>query len=93
VGFDLVAQGEIGARVAGLGLGELVAEGGQGLGAPGAGGVEFSPGGLGRGVQGVDHLVGNGDGLAGRPPGADRGALEPRGQAYGGCRPGGKLRP
>jgi hypothetical protein len=33
-GFDLVAQGEIGARVAGLGLGELVAEGGQGLGAP-----------------------------------------------------------
>ena len=37
MGFDLVAQGEIGARVAGLGLGELGAEGGQGLGAPGGG--------------------------------------------------------
>ena len=37
MGFDLVAQDEIGARVAGLGLVELVAEGGQGLGAPGRG--------------------------------------------------------
>jgi len=27
--------------------------------------VEFLPGGLGRGVQGVDHLVGDGDRLAG----------------------------
>jgi hypothetical protein len=37
VGFDFVAQDEIGARVAGLGLVELVAEGGQGLGPPGRG--------------------------------------------------------
>jgi hypothetical protein len=27
--------------------------------------LEFGPGGLGRGVQGVDHLVGDGDRLAG----------------------------
>jgi hypothetical protein len=41
VGFDLVAQDEIGARVAGLGVVELVAEGGECLGAPGRGeGVE-----------------------------------------------------
>jgi hypothetical protein len=40
-GFDLVAQDETGAGIAGLGLVELVAEGGQGLGAPGRGeGVE-----------------------------------------------------
>jgi len=154
VGFDLVAQDEIGARVAGLGLVELVAEGGECLGPPGRGervkpdeqlaitradvagrgegfadqrvclvagagvvavqrpgqggfgvigghpdgvgdlldlglqadhvrgylaqadaggdggrgvlgGLEFGPGGLGRGVQGVDHLVGDGDRLAG----------------------------
>jgi hypothetical protein len=37
VGFDLVAQDEIGARVAGLGLVELVAEGGECLGPPGRG--------------------------------------------------------
>jgi hypothetical protein len=36
VGFDLVAQSEIGAWVAGADGGELVAEGGEGLGAPGA---------------------------------------------------------
>lgn len=33
MGFDLVAQDEAGAGVAGSGLGELVAESGQGLGA------------------------------------------------------------
>ena len=37
MGFDLVAQDEIGARVAGLGLVELVAEGGECLGPPGRG--------------------------------------------------------
>ena len=37
MGFDLVAQDEIGARIAAFGLGELVAERGQGLGAPGRG--------------------------------------------------------
>jgi hypothetical protein len=37
VGFDLVAQDEAGAWVAGAGGGELVAERGQGLGAPGCG--------------------------------------------------------
>ena len=37
VGFDLVAQDEIGAGVAGAGGGELVAEGGQGCGPPGRG--------------------------------------------------------
>jgi hypothetical protein len=36
VRFDLVAQDEIGAGIAGLGLAELVAESGQGLGPPGA---------------------------------------------------------
>jgi hypothetical protein len=41
VGFDSVAQDEIGAGVAGLGLVELVAKGGQCLGPPGRGeGVE-----------------------------------------------------
>jgi hypothetical protein len=34
MGFDVVAQDEPGAGVAGAGLGELVAEGGEGLGAP-----------------------------------------------------------
>jgi len=34
VGLDVVAQDEIGAGVAGAGLGELVAEGGEGVGAP-----------------------------------------------------------
>ena len=37
MGFDLVAQGEIGAGIAGPGLAELVAEGGQGLGPAGRG--------------------------------------------------------
>jgi DDE family transposase len=37
VGFDLVAEDEVGAGIAALGLVELVAEGGQGLGAPGRG--------------------------------------------------------
>jgi uncharacterized spore protein YtfJ len=37
VGFDLVAQDEVGAGVAGAGGGELVAERGQGLGAAGCG--------------------------------------------------------
>ena len=36
-------------------------DGGRGV----LGGLEFSPGGLDRGVQGVDHLVGDGDRLAG----------------------------
>jgi hypothetical protein len=36
-GFDLVAQDEVGAGIAGLGLVELVAEDGEGLGAPGCG--------------------------------------------------------
>ena len=36
MGFDLVAQDEVGAGVAGADGGELVAEGGQGLGARGA---------------------------------------------------------
>jgi len=35
VRFDLVAQDEIGAQIAGPGLAELVAEGGQCLGPPG----------------------------------------------------------
>jgi len=35
--FDLVAQEEIGARVAGLGLVELVADGGEGVGPAGRG--------------------------------------------------------
>ena len=37
MGFDLVAQDKVGARVAGLGLVELVAEGGECLGPPGRG--------------------------------------------------------
>ena len=37
MGFDLVAQDEIGARVAAFGLVELVAEGGEGLAALGRG--------------------------------------------------------
>jgi hypothetical protein len=37
MGFDLIAQDEIGAGVAGLGLVELVTDGGQGLGPPGRG--------------------------------------------------------
>ena len=37
MGFDLVAQDEIGTGIAGDGGGELVAERGQGLGAPGGG--------------------------------------------------------
>ncbi len=37
MGFDFVAQDETGAGVAGLGLVELVAERGEGLGAPGGG--------------------------------------------------------
>ena len=37
MGFDIVAEDEIGAGVAGAGGGELVAEGGSGLGAPGCG--------------------------------------------------------
>ena len=36
-GIDLVAQDEIGAGIAGAGGGELVAQGGEGLGAPGRG--------------------------------------------------------
>ena len=35
--FDLVAQDKAGAGVAGLGLVELVAEGGEGVGSPGRG--------------------------------------------------------
>jgi hypothetical protein len=42
VGFDSVAQDEIGARVAGLGLVELVAEGGECLG-PAGGGERVEP--------------------------------------------------
>ena len=37
MGFDLVAQDEVGVGIAGAGGGELVAERGQGLGAPGCG--------------------------------------------------------
>ena len=37
MGSDLVTQDEIGAGIAGLGLVELVAEGGEGLGLPGRG--------------------------------------------------------
>ena len=37
MGFDLVAEDEVGAGIAGGDSGELVAERGQGLGAPGRG--------------------------------------------------------
>ena len=37
MGFDFVAQDEAGAGIAGDGVGELVAERGEGLGAPGCG--------------------------------------------------------
>jgi hypothetical protein len=50
-------------------------DGGRGVG----GGVEFSPGGLGRGVQGVEHLAGDGDRLAGR------GLRSAAGLALAGC--------
>jgi hypothetical protein len=53
--FDLIAQGEIGAGIAGLGLVELVAEGGEGLGAPGRG----------ERVEPDEQLAGSGDDVAG----------------------------
>ncbi len=72
MGFDLVAQDEVGAWVAGLGVVELVAECGQGLGAPGRGervepdeqvavtGTDVAGGGEGLADQRVGLVVGAG---------------------------------
>ena len=72
MGFDLVAQDEIGARVVAFGLGELVAERGQGLGAPGrgervepdeqfaGGGADVAGGGESLADQGVGFVAGPG---------------------------------
>jgi hypothetical protein len=53
--LDLVSQDELGSGVAGPGLGELVAEGGEGAGAAGCG----------EGVEADEQLAVSGDDVAG----------------------------
>lgn len=60
MGFDLVVQDEVGAGVAGAGGVELVAEGGQGAGAPRCG-QRFEPHVQGA-LAGLD-VAGGGEGL------------------------------
>ena len=72
MGFDLVAQDEIGAGVAACGLVELVAEGGECLGSPGGGerveadeqfavtGMDVAGGGEGLADEGVGFVAGAG---------------------------------